>query len=106
MSVVIKSLLDSGAKWRVRVAEFSLPIATIVIVCIAGELAFAFVGLQFVPLGLQRYLPADVRLFAQVARIPARPSAHHASHGRLYSIDAVELPAVIAARVCSNQCRK
>src|SRR5689334_17503170 len=73
MSVILKSSRDSGAKWRVRAAEFSLLITTIVIVCLAGELAFALVGLQFVPLGLQRYLSADVSIFAQSSKAGIEP---------------------------------
>lgn len=58
---------------RVRLAECGLVIAAIVATCLAGELAFALLGLRYVPLRLHADLPEDVRIFAQSSKAGVVP---------------------------------
>lgn len=53
---------------RVRVAECFLAISATVLPYLVAEATFSLVGLRYVPLGLQEYLPEDVSTFAQSSK--------------------------------------
>jgi hypothetical protein len=58
---------------RIRWAECLLVIAATGAAYLAAEAAFCWVGLRYVPLRLQGYLPADIRVFAQSSKAGVLP---------------------------------
>ena len=58
---------------RVRLLESLLVIGSIGVTYVAAEAAFAFVGLRYIPLRLQAYLPEDIRVFAQSSKAGVLP---------------------------------
>jgi hypothetical protein len=59
---------------RVRLLETLLVIGSIGVTYLAAEAAFAFVGLRYIPLRLQAYLPEEIRVFAQSSKTGVLPS--------------------------------
>jgi len=58
---------------RVRFVECLLAISAIIVTYLGAEAAFSLVGLRYVPLRLQGYLPVDVRVFAQSSKTGVVP---------------------------------
>jgi hypothetical protein len=69
--------LDGKRQWvcrvRVRIAEWLLVVAAIVVTCLVAEVVFTLVGLHYVPLRLHSDLPQDVRTFAQSSKARVVP---------------------------------
>src|SRR5262245_55804588 len=64
----------SGARrWRIRVSDALLVVASVLLTLLLFEVAFSLIGLRYVPLRLQQYLSNELRPFAQSSKAGVVP---------------------------------